>query len=137
MFKSILFSLVAIVMMNYSVSAQESYQDDRIKVTTEVLKFEDEKNDRFFSYYNFTLENISNENQKFELVLNYHQNGEERSSQSQDESLVFELEPGESFSGDIDDLKKLTLFKSFLTGNSGKKASNSKIELNSISINYL
>ena len=122
---------------SHSALSQESFNDGKISVTSEVLNYEDRANDKFYKYYNFTVKNGSSENQKIELIINYKQNGVQKSSQTRDENLVLELEPGETVSGDLQNKKMLTLFKSFLPGNSGKKASSSNIEVVSIEVNYL
>lgn len=137
MFKTITLSILTLFLNSYAVFGQESFSDENITVTSEVLKYEDPSNDKFYNYYNFTVKNLSSENQKIELIINYDQNGVQRSSQSRDESPVLELEPGETISGDIQNKSVLTLFKSFLPGNSGKKASDSSIEITSIEVNYL
>ena len=136
--KRILFLLLLSSILSVSNAlGQESYNDEQISVTSEVLKYEDRINDKFYNYYNFTVKNVSSKNQKFELIITYTQNGQDKSSQTRDESLIFELAPGETLVGDIQSRAKLTLFKSFLPGNSGKKASNDSVEVESIEINYL
>lgn len=136
--KRILFLLLLSSTMYVShVFGQKSFNDERVSVTSEVLKYEDQTNDKFYNYYNFTVKNVSSENLKFELVINYKQNEENRSSKTRDESLTFELAPGETMVGDIQNKTMLTLFKSFLPGKSGKKASEDNVEVESIEINYL
>ena len=129
--------LLCSTMFTSNIFGQELFNDQKLSVTSDILKYEDQKNDQFYNYYNFTIKNIGSEKQKFELIINYNQNGKDKSSQSLDESLIFELAPEETIVGDINNKRILTLFKSFLPGNSGKKASDSFVVIKSIEINYL
>jgi hypothetical protein len=116
---------------------QDTFNDNKISVTNEVLKYKDPTNDVFYEYYKVTLKNVSGEAQKFRLIINYDQNGVAKSTESGDEDRVFELSPGESISGDVLQKRKLILFKSFLPGNSGNKATNDNVKIESIEVNYL
>ena len=89
---------------SHSALSQESFNDGKISVTSEVLNYEDRANDKFYKYYNFTVKNGSSENQKIELIINYKQNGVQKSSQTRDENLDLELEPGETVSGDLQNI---------------------------------
>lgn len=137
MSKSIILSLLVLMVYSHVSFGQDQYSDNKISVTSEILKHEDPTNDAFYEYYNFTLKNESNEVQKFNLIISFDQNGEAKTTESRDEDYVFELQPGEVLSGDLLERRELTLFKSFLPGNSGKKASSSEVVVESINVTYL
>jgi hypothetical protein len=137
MLKSALLMFLGLFLFGMNSYAQSSYQDEKLNVSTEVLKHEDPTNDRFYEFYGITLENVSNESIKFELVINYAQTGTENNTRSGDLERVFTLAPGESLSGQSPQNEKLILFKAFLPGKNGSKAAESSTEIISIEVNYL
>ncbi|MDX1652046.1 MAG: hypothetical protein R3277_06115 [Brumimicrobium sp.] len=128
--------LISSVTFGSNVFGQVNYSDDKIEVTSQIKKFEDKVNDIFYSYYQFKIENKSNETIEVALDFIYHDGNSERNKSQGDANLVFTLAPNETIEGDINGLKALTLFKEFNTGNSGKKASEVTNELNEITVKY-
>jgi hypothetical protein len=136
--KKILFSLVlSLLMFASNIFGQSSYSDDKIEVTTEVKELKDKTNDRFYSYYKFSIENKTNETIKIEVDFIYSDGTTTRKRSEGDENLVFTLDPNETIEGDLEELYALTLFKEFNKGNSGKKASDVVYELTEINIKHL
>ena len=137
MLKSILLVVLGLFLFGMNGYAQSTYQDDKLNVSTNVLNYEDPTNDRFYDYYAFTVKNTYSEEIKFELVINYSQSGSAGNTRSGDIQRIFTLAPGESLSAQSLEDHKLVLFKSFLPGNNGTKASDASTEISSIEVNYL
>jgi hypothetical protein len=137
MLKSALLIVLGLFLFGVNGYAQSDYQDEKLMISSDVLKHEDPTNDRFYEFYGFTLKNLSNENIKFEIVINYSQSGANTDSRKGDLQRIFTLAPGESISGQNVQDEKLTLFKAFLPGNSGVKAADTSTEIKSIEVNYL
>lgn len=136
--KRLLFSLaLSSLMFTSNVIGQSNYSDDKVEVTSEVKKLKDEKNDRFYSYYQFSIENKTSTTIEVEVDFIYSDGNDTRKRSEGDEELVFTLSPNETIKGDIEDLRALTLFKNFNKGNSGKKASDVKYELKEIKVKHL
>lgn len=111
-----------------------SFVDEKVEVVSEVKTLSDKQNDRFYDYYQFSVENISEQIVHFIVVYTYEIDGQEKKSELSEEVT---LSPGESIIGDRDLRRDLTLFKSFNPGNSGKKLSEKNVKLVSFKINYL
>lgn len=135
--KKLLLSFFAITFSLALFGQQNLYSDAKVKVQFSVEEFADAVNDNFFEYYSFEITNISQQDISFTPDFIYiTETGDQRSSTTHDENSVIHLAPGESVKGEISDHDNLTLFKQFLVGNSGKKAANSTITVQSVSINY-
>ena len=120
-----------------NVFGQNSYTDDKIQLTSEIRDLEDKHNDRFYSYYAFSLKNKTNETVKVDIDFIYFDGSTTRKASNGDNSLVFTLAPNETLEGDIDAFRALTLFKKFNVGNSGKKSSDVENDLKEIKVKYL
>ncbi|PWH81437.1 hypothetical protein [Brumimicrobium oceani] len=135
--KKLLLSLFALTFSLAIFGQQNLYSDTKVQVQFTVEQFTDAVNDNFFEYYSFEMTNISQQDVSFTPDFIYvTETGDQRSSTTHDENNVIHLAPGETVKGDISDHDNLTLFKQFLVGNSGKKAANSTITVQSVSINY-
>lgn len=120
-----------------NVLGQSTYSDDKIQLTSEVKELADKKNDRFYSYYEFSIENKTNETIKVEVDFIYFDGTSTRKRSAGDEELIFTLAPNETINGDIEDMYSLTLFKNHNVGNTGKKASDIEYEIKEIKVKYL
>ncbi|PKR81743.1 hypothetical protein CW751_04280 [Brumimicrobium salinarum] len=122
------------------LKAQEaiySGSDDKLTYKVTVEKYADEVNDRFNEYYALEITNTSDEQLTFTPVFNFRINqGAIKNTASRDQDQSITLAPGQTLKGDYKELRKLVLFKQFLVGKSGKKASETMQTLESISINY-
>ena len=126
----------------YAQNTVFSGSDNKLEYNVKVESLNDEVNDNFYQYYSLEIKNISTSEVIFTPVFNYETDkGVSKSSLSHDEYEAIKLAPGQTIKGFIGKDHQfsnisLTLFKSFLVGNSGKKANDAVYTLNSISINY-
>jgi hypothetical protein len=120
------------------IFAQEKiYSDDKLSIQMSLESIQDQKNDVFYEYYALEITNISDKKISFTPVFNYKTDkGEVKSSTSHDGVHLITLAPGESLKGDIENQAILTLFKEFLEGNNGKKASSDIHSLESVTVKY-
>ncbi|PWH86774.1 hypothetical protein DIT68_00480 [Brumimicrobium oceani] len=114
-----------------------SGSDDKLKYNVKVEQLTDKVNDIFLEYYVLYIKNTSNSDVTFKPVFNYKdENGVLKNSLSHDQFEPITLKPGESIKGDYRSKRELTLFKEFLIGNSGQKASDAQFKFESISTKY-
>ncbi|MEX1190926.1 MAG: hypothetical protein WEA99_03065 [Brumimicrobium sp.] len=136
--KRLLFSLALCSMMFVSnVSGQENYSDEKVEINSTVKELKDKTNDKFYSYYQFSIKNKTSESIEIEVDFIYSDGNNTRKRSEGDENLVFTLAPNETIEGDLENEKALTLFKEFNKGNSGKKASDVAYELKEINVKHL
>lgn len=129
--------LLSSIMFSTSILGQSTYSDEKIHLSSEVKELADKKNDIFYSYYEFSIENKTNETIKVEVDIIYSDGTATRKKSEGDEGLILELAPNETIKGDIKDFYGLTLFKNHNVGNTGKKASDVEYELKEIKVKYL
>ena len=92
----------------------------------------------FYKYYSLKITNTSNSDVTFTPSFNYTTpEGTTTNSLTHDNgNQELKIASGETIEGNLTNNKNLILFKEFTVGNSGRKASDAKNILNSISINY-
>lgn len=133
--QKLLFLFLFIATIPAAFSQEElMYEDERLDVFTSLETLSDEKNDRYYDYYNAKLVNTSDESIALTVQFVFTKDSQEFRS---DVSPTIQLKAGESIVGDPSSLRYLTLFHKFNVGNSGKKLSNKEYQLTSIVINYL
>lgn len=136
--KKILFSALAfLLLISNNLIAQQSFNDDKISVKTEIKKLEDKVNDNFYSYYKFDITNKTNSEQKISIDFIYHDGKQERKRSEGNANLTYTLKPKETIKGDLAKYYDLTLFKNFDIGNSGVKSSEIEFKLIEITVKYL
>ncbi|RFC53206.1 hypothetical protein [Brumimicrobium aurantiacum] len=135
-----LLTLSIMILFSLGLNAQQpviSDTDGKLQYEAIVKDKKDKKNDVFFKFYEVKVKNISNETVTFTPVLNYiNNNGQAVNSSNHDGVKPITLAPGESIGGHQENTPGLYLFKEFMVGNSGKKASDASNSLKSITINY-
>lgn len=135
-----LFILSLAFLFSLGLKAQEPVytgSDDKVSYKVTVEKYSDKVNDRYNEYYALEITNKTNNSVKLTPVFNYRiDEGELLKTSSRDDDQSITLAPGETIKGDYKSLRKLVLFKQFLIGKSGKKASNTTHSLDSVTINY-
>lgn len=130
--------IVGILLISFNSFGQETiFEDGKIVVEKSTERHEDPTNDKFYEYHAFTIENRSDENVEFRMIIHYSMNGNSYSSENGDLARVFQLSPGQSLTGNETTAQELIMFKEFLPGKSGQKASESITEIKSIEIEYL
>ncbi len=136
MMKGYSLTILLFCLVSWSVFGQGnvSFDDGRLKATSEVETMSDKKNDRFYDYYAFSLKNESNQTIRCNVQITYSLKGQEKKADLSEEIV---LKPGEVINGDRNTRRDLTLFKNYNIGNSGKKLSDKNITLVSFKVNYL